>query len=146
MRRDNLPNGCGADAIHLMKTEFSHIIVETEDSGFLIIGFTNSFGAGEMDIYLVRIDADGNMLWERTFGGPQSEYGWAMAATTDGGYVLAGQTDSFGAGDKDGYLVKVNAEGEEIWSQTYGGLKEDRLFSIDQSSDGGFVLIGTTKS
>ena len=121
-------------------------IMETEDGGFLITGFTNSFGAGKMDIYLVRTDADGNMLWERTFGGSQSEYGWAMAATTDGGYVLAGQTDSFGAGDKDGYLVKVNAEGEEIWSQTYGGPKEDRLFSIDQSSDGGFILTGTTKS
>ena len=121
-------------------------IVETEDGGFLITGFTDSFGAGGMDIYLIRTDADGNVLWERTFGGSHSEFGWAMAATTDGGYVLAGQTDSFGAGNKDGYLVKVNAEGEEIWSQTYGGPKEDRLFSIDQSSDGGFVLTGTTKS
>ncbi|MCP4427395.1 MAG: hypothetical protein GY803_23145 [Chloroflexi bacterium] len=121
-------------------------IVETEDDGFLITGFTNSFGAGEMDIYLVRTDAKGNMLWERTYGGPKSEFGWAMAPTTDGGYVLAGQTDSFGEGDKDGYLVKVSAEGEEIWSQTFGGAQEDRLFSIDQSADAGFILTGTTKS
>ena len=126
-------------------TDNGWAIVETEDGGFLITGFTNSFGAGEMDIYLVRTDAVGNMLWERTFGGPENEYGWAMVPTTDGGYVLAGQTDSFGEGDQDGYLVKVNADGEEVWSQTVGGPREDRLFSIDQSADDGFILVGTTR-
>jgi hypothetical protein len=121
-------------------------ILETDDGGFLIVGFTDSFGAGGMDVYLVRTDADGNSLWERTFGGPQSEFGWAMAPTSDGGYVLAGQTDSFGEGDKDGYIVKVNASGEELWSRTFGGPQEDRLYSIDQSADSGFILTGTTKS
>ncbi len=121
-------------------------ILQTEDGGFLIAGFTNSFGAGEMDIYLIRTDATGKLLWERTFGGPKSEYGWSMAPAFDGGYVLAGQTDSYGEGDIDGYLVKVNAEGEEIWSQTFGGPQEDRLFSIDQSADSGFVVAGTTRS
>lgn len=120
-------------------------ILETEDGGFLIAGFTNSFGAGEMDIYLLRTDAAGNMLWENTYGGPKSEYGWAMAKTNDGGYVLGGQTNSFGEGREDGYLVKVNAQGEEIWSQTFGGPGEDRLFSVDQGADGGFVLTGTTR-
>jgi hypothetical protein len=121
-------------------------ILETEDSGFLIAGFTNSFGAGEMDIYLVRTDAAGNMLWQRTYGGPKSEYGWAMARTTDGGFVLAGQTNSFGDGAEDGFLVKVNAQGEEIWRKTFGGPQEDRLFSIDQGADDGFILTGTTRS
>jgi hypothetical protein len=121
-------------------------IVQTEDKGFLIVGFTDSFGAGEMDIYLIRTDSDGQILWERTFGGTKSEYGWALAQTVDGGFVLAGQTDSFGEGDKDGYLVKVDANGDELWSQTYGGPEEDRLYSVDQSADGGFVLTGTTKS
>ncbi len=121
-------------------------ILETEDNGFLITGFSNSFGAGEMDIYLIRTDAAGDMLWERTYGGPRSEYGWAMAQTTDGGYVLGGQTNSFGEGAEDGYLVKVNAQGEELWSQTFGGPGEDRLFSVDQGTDGGFVLTGTTRS
>ncbi len=120
-------------------------ILETEDGGFVLFGFTSSFGA-EVDMYLVRVDAQGDLLWERTFGGPKSEYGWAMAPTSDGGYVLAGQTNSFGEGDKDGYLVKVNDQGEEIWSQTYGGPREDRLYAIDQGSDGGFVLTGTTTS
>jgi hypothetical protein len=99
-------------------------IVQTEDKGFLIVGFTDSFGAGEMDIYLIRTDSDGQMLWERTFGGTKSEYGWALAQTVDGGFVLAGQTDSFGEGDKDGYLVKVDANGDELWSQTYGARRK----------------------
>ncbi len=121
-------------------------IVELEDGGFLIVGFTDSFGAGGMDIYLIRTDMEGELLWDRTFGGPEDEFGWAMAADPDGGYVLAGQTTSFGEGEEDGYLVKVNAQGEEIWSQTYGGPREDRLFSVDQGSDGGFILTGTTRS
>jgi hypothetical protein len=121
-------------------------VLELEDGGFLIVGFTDSFGAGEMDIYLIRTDDLGNLLWERTFGGPRSEYGWAMAPTSDGGFVLAGQSTSYGDGAEDGYLVKVNAQGEEIWSQTFGGPFEDRLFSVDQSADSGFVLTGTTTS
>ena len=121
-------------------------VLELEDGGFLIVGFTDSFGAGEMDIYLIRTDDLGNLLWERTFGGPRSEYGWAMAPTSDGGFVLAGQSTSYGEGAEDGYLVKVNAQGEEIWSQTFGGPFEDRLFSVDQSADSGFVLTGTTTS
>jgi hypothetical protein len=121
-------------------------ILETAENGFMIFGFTSSFGAGGMDMYLIKTDAKGNSLWERTFGGPNDEYGWAMTATPDGGYALAGQTESFGEGDKDGYLVKVNADGEEIWAQTFGETEEDRLYSIDQAADDGFVLVGTTRS
>lgn len=121
-------------------------LLETDEGGFIIIGFTNSSGAGGMDLYILQTDAMGELLWERTIGGPQDEYGWSLAPTTDGGYVIGGQTESFGAGDRDGYLVKVSAQGEEIWSQTYGGPGEDRLFSVDQSADSGFVLTGTTRS
>jgi hypothetical protein len=121
-------------------------ILETEEHGFMVFGFTSSFGAGGVDMYLVKTDAEGGLLWERTFGGPRSEYGWAMTTTSDEGYALAGQTESFGEGDKDGYLVKVDADGEEIWAQTFGETKEDRLYSIDRANDGGFVLVGTTRS
>jgi hypothetical protein len=121
-------------------------LLEAEGGGFIIVGFTNSFGAGRMDIYLFQTDADGELLWERTFGGPDDEFGWSLAPTSDGGYGLGGQSESFGNGEEDGYLIKVNAQGEEIWSQTYGGPQEDRLFSVDQSADSGFVLTGTTRS
>ena len=97
-----------------------------------------------MDIYQIRTDDVGNLVWERTFGADRSEYGWAMAPTTDVGYVLVGQSNSDGEGAEDGYLIKVSAQGEEIWSQTFGRPFEDRLFSVDQSADSGFVLTGTT--
>lgn len=119
---------------------------ETDDGGFIVAGFTNSYGAGKMDIYLLRTDSTGELLWEQTIGGPLDEYGWSLVPTSDGGYVIGGQTESFGAGDKDGYLVKVSAQGEEIWSHTYGGPGEDRLFSVDRTADSGFVLTGTTRS
>lgn len=121
-------------------------ILETADQGFVILGFTDSFGAGEMDIYLLRVDQAGQLLWERTFGGEQDEFGWDLTVDPDGGYVIAGQTDSFGSGEEDGYLLKVDAEGNELWSQTFGGEQEDRLFSVTILQDGGFALAGTTRS
>jgi hypothetical protein len=121
-------------------------LLETDEGGFIVVGFTDSMGAGGMDIYLIRMDALGELIWERTYGGPQDEYGWSMTRTVDGGYVLGGQTESFGEGQEDGYLVKVDPKGDEIWSQTYGGGLEDRLFSVDQGADNGYVLAGTTRS
>jgi len=121
-------------------------LIETDDGGLLIAGFTNSFGAGKMDFYLLLTDSKGNLVWERTYGGPEDDFAWALSRSSDGGYILGGQTESYGEGDKDGYLVKVNSLGEEIWSQTYGGPEEDRLYSIDNGLDGGFVLTGTTTS
>ncbi len=67
-------------------------ILELEDGGFLIVGFTDSFGAGGMDIYLFRTDMEGELLWDRTFGGPKDEFGWAMAAAPNGG-LCAGRSD-----------------------------------------------------
>ncbi len=121
-------------------------LLERADGGFIILGFTDSFGAGGVDMYLISTDADGEILWERTYGAAGDEFGWSLAPAGDGGYVLCGQSDSFGAGMEDGYLVRVDDTGEEIWSQTFGGPVEDRLFSIDQSGDGGFILTGTTRS
>lgn len=120
-------------------------LLETPEGGFLILGFTNSMGAGKMDLYLIQTDPQGELIWEMTYGGPEDDYGWALESEDDG-YLLAGQTKSFGAGDIDGFLVKVNLAGEPIWRQTYGGTAEDRLYSIDQTNSGGYVLAGTTRT
>ena len=120
-------------------------LLETPEGGFLILGFTNSMGAGKMDLYLIQTDPQGELIWEMTYGGPEDDYGWALESEDDG-YLLAGQTKSFGAGDIDGFLVKVNLAGEPIWRQTYGGTAEDRLYSIDQTISGGYVLAGTTRT
>lgn len=121
-------------------------LVQTEDGGFMILGFSDSFSAGDFDLYLVRTDAAGEELWSETYGGPEDEFGWALAASEDGGFALAGQTLSYGNGGNDGFLVKVDSEGRELWTQTYGGDDRDRLFSITAAEDGGYVLAGITKS
>lgn len=119
-------------------------VFETENGDFTLFGFTNSLGAGGRDYYLLRTDSAGQLLWERTYGGADDEYGWDLSTTADGGFVLAGQTESFGSGDIDGYLIKVDDAGEMEWSQTYGGPDEDRLYSVDLCADGGFILTGTS--
>lgn len=121
-------------------------LLEVADGGFVLLGFSDSFSAGDMDMYLVRTDSEGDELWSRTYGGGEDEYGWALARSDDGGYALAGQTLSFGAGGNDGLLVKVDSEGQEQWLQSYGGEDRDRLFAITAADDGGFVLAGITRS
>jgi hypothetical protein len=119
-------------------------VFETESGDLMLFGFTGSSGAGGLDYYLVRTDPEGEVLWESTYGGVEDEYGWDLSPTADGGFVLAGQTESYGSGDIDGYLIKVDGDGRQQWSQTYGGAYEDRLYSVDLCNDGGYILTGTS--
>ncbi len=121
-------------------------VQETSDGGYILAGFTDSFGAGWYDMYLVKTDADGNELWSRTFGGTDSDYAVSVQKTSDGGYILAGHTYSFGAGSGDMYLVKTGANGNELWSRTFGGTDFDWAESVQQTSDGGYILAGSTYS
>ncbi len=121
-------------------------VLETPDGGFVVAGFTRSYGAGGQDVLMVRTDADGGELWTRTYGGERDEYGWSITPVAGGGYVIAGETASVGAGGKDAYLVRVDEDGQELWSQTYGGDRDDRSFAVRQATDGGFVLAGITLS
>ncbi len=128
-------------------------VARTTDGGYVVAGWTWSFGAGELDVYLVRTDAAGNKLWERTFGGPQSDLGASVAQTTDGGYIVVGSTGSFGAGDSDDvYLIKTDADGNvdpedpSTWEKTFGGLERDSGASVAQTTDGGYIVVGTTSS
>ncbi|MCP4308764.1 MAG: hypothetical protein GY788_28590 [bacterium] len=119
-------------------------VVQAADGGFVVAGFTSSFGAGGVDVYLFRTNSVGTLLWETTFGGAGDEHAWAIQPAADGGYIIAGETDSFGAGDLDAYLIRVDEDGNELWSQTYGGDDVDRVFAIRQADDGGYVAAGIT--
>jgi hypothetical protein len=126
-------------------SEVGYSVQQTADSGYVIAGRTSSFGAGGSDFYLVKTDANGDTLWTKTYGGTTGDYGYSVQQTADSGYVIAGYTNSFGAGDYDVYLVKTDANGNALWTKTYGGTARDQGYSVQQTADSGYVIAGYTK-
>jgi hypothetical protein len=121
-------------------------LIETSDGGYALVGDTNSFGSGSFDFWLVKTDAVGNMQWNQTYGGTEYDFASSLVGASDGGYAIAGQTRSFGAGDYDFWLVKTDAVGNMQWNQTYGGTAGDAAFSLVVASDGGYAVAGNTGS
>ena len=121
-------------------------VVETSDGGYIVAGYTVSFGAGGADVWLIKTNATGTAQWNQTYGGPNNDVGWSVVQTGDGGYAIAGRTDSYGAGGRDFWLIKTNATGTAQWNQTYGGPNDDQGVSMVKTSDGGYAIIGYTYS
>jgi hypothetical protein len=121
-------------------------IIQSSDGGYVVAGFTRSFGAGYWDIYVVKLDSGGNVQWTKTIGGSNDDEAWSIIQSSDGGYVVAGSTRSFGAGGYDFYVVKLDSGGNVQWTKTIGGSDFDAAYSIIQSSDGGYVVAGRTRS
>lgn len=126
-------------------------VQQTSDEGYIITGVTYSFGAGDADVYLVKTDSRGNEEWSRTYGGPNYDHGHTVHQTSDGGYIIAGITLSFGSNSDFGsggdfYIIKTDSKGIKEWSKTYGGSSVELAFSIQQTSDGGYIVAGGTKS
>jgi len=126
--------------------EDDYSLIQTSDGGYAIAGETSSFGAGELDVYVVKLDANGNLQWTKTIGGESWDWGASLIQTSDGGYAIAGYTQSFGAGSGDVYVVKLDANGNLQWTKTIGGPEGEAGFSLIQTSDGGYAIAGYTKS
>jgi hypothetical protein len=121
-------------------------VIQTSDGGYALAGFTQSFGASGYDMWLVKTNAIGDVLWSRRYGGSNDDWATSVIPTNDGGYLLAGYTLSFGAGGEDMWLVKTNANGDSLWSRRYGGSNDDRASEVIQTEDGNYLLAGMTAS
>ncbi len=123
--------------------EYGYCVQQTSDGGYIISGSSQNFFTGEEDMYLLKLKANGDTLWTRTYGGIGLESGYFVQQTTDGGYVTIGQTPSFGSGGFDAYLVKINSNGAIAWTKTYGGIGSEYGTAVQQTSDNGYIITGS---
>jgi hypothetical protein len=123
--------------------DVGYSVQQTTDGGYIITGST--FGAGVSDVWLIKTDDSGDTLWTKTFGGSDSEWGRSVQQTTDGGYIITGMTRSFGAGDRDVWLIKTDNSGDTLWTKTFGGSDGEGGHSVQQTTDGGYIITGSTQ-
>jgi len=126
--------------------DLANSIAPTNDGGYIIAGEAESFGAGDADCYLLKIDSDGNLEWSKVFGGDNFDSAKSVVQTSDGGYILTGYTRSFGNGGEDFYLIKTDEQGNYLWAKTFGGNQDETAQSIKQTTDNGYILTGYTRS
>ncbi len=153
------PTGAGNQEINLLKTnsngdsiwyrsygglddDWAYSAKQTSDSGYIILGTTKSFGAGLKDVYLLKVDMNGILVWSKTYGGPNDDIGYFVSQTEDEGFIITGWTKSFGAGDEDVYLIRTNSNGDTLWTKTYGSLANDKSYIVNQTNDKGFIVGG----
>lgn len=126
--------------------DYAYTVITTSDGGFALLGYTYSYGAGGSDMWFVKTDKDGVVEWEKTFGGLGLDYGFSLTPTSDGGYILTGGTESYGAGSSDFWIIKTDRHGIQQWNQTYGGSAGDYSFAIHRTSGEGYIIGGRTES
>jgi hypothetical protein len=126
--------------------DYGSMVVQTADNGYAIIGSTSSFGAGNLDCYLIKTDSRGNSVWSKTYGGQGVDQGVSIITTADKGYIIGGTSESFSYGSSDLLLLKVDASGNTLWTKHFGGKADDYLGGITLSPDGGCAAAGWTKA
>jgi hypothetical protein len=121
--------------------------VLTQDGNVLAVGATNHLHMPPYsgDVLLTEFDIDGEIIWERTWGASGYEQAFSVTPAGDGGYYVFGETDSYGAGDRDFLLLKITADGTEDWFQTYGGAYREWPYGMLQLSNGDLLLYGFTE-
>jgi hypothetical protein len=121
-------------------------VQQTADGGYIVTGNTYSFGEGGRDVYLVKANATGGLEWEEAYGGSEVDGGMSVRQTDDGGYVVAGSTRCFGAGESDIYVVKVSSSGAWERDLVYGGPSAETASCVSQTLDGGYIITGQAYS
>lgn len=128
------------------KMDYATAIKQTTDGGYIVTGYSDGSALGLEDIYLVRFSATGDTLWSKVFGGSNKDFGRSVVQTSDGSFAVCGETQSFGVLKNDAFLMKTDANGSLLWAKTFGGAEQDYAYSLLQTSDGGFLLAGSTIS
>ena len=126
--------------------DFSGSVVELADGGLVVAGSTDSKGAGGHDAWVLRLDGAGRILWERTFGGTGDDFSRSIVELADGGFVVAGSTDSKGAGDRDVWLLRLDGAGSLLWDRTFDSTGNDGAGPVVAVGDGGFAFASSTEA
>ena len=125
-------------------------VQQTSDGGYIITGEINSYNENpyrDGDLWLIKTDEDGDTMWTKIYGGSEGEVGYSVQQTSDGGYIITGYTSSYGEWPGDVWLIKTDENGDTLWTKTYGDSEHtDEGYSVQQTSDGGYIITGRTKS
>ena len=126
--------------------DFGYGIELTPDSGFIICGKSYSYSNGGSDVYIVKTNSYGDILWQKNYGGTDAESANGIIRDRDNNYGIVGQTKSYGAGDDDIWIIKIDGNGDSLWTKRYGTPLFDAGYAIDTTLDGNFITNGTTTS
>lgn len=126
--------------------EYLGDILETSDNHYILTGYTESFGVGNYDGWVIKLDVDGNIAWQKAYGGINNDYLFTLDETMAGDLLVAGYSQSFGQGDQDYWLMKLTPSGDIIWQKNYGGSANDAVFAMQATTDGGIIVGGETYS
>lgn len=123
--------------------ERAYSVQQTSDGGFIVAGYTSSYGSGCADVWLIKTDEDGSEEWDQTFGGTNGDCAYDVRQTSDGGFIIVGYSDSFGPSYHNVYLIKADEQGNQEWYRTFGNY-DNRGNAVQQTNDGGYIIAGAT--
>jgi len=127
-----------------LENDWARSVQQTSDEGYILVGATYSFGAGDLDLWLIKTNSNGDTIWTKTFGGINQEEGYEVKELSDGGYIIVGYTESFGEENWDLWLIKTDYLGNTLWTKTIGGTQYAQGFSVLQTIDKGYIITGRT--
>ncbi|MCW4017142.1 MAG: hypothetical protein NWF00_00425 [Candidatus Bathyarchaeota archaeon] len=126
-------------------TAIAYGIIQTADGGYALVGASNTVGEGGNDGWLIKVDSDGALEWYQTYGAAQNDALYSIVQAADGGYVLGGESDSYGSGANNLWLIKTDSSGMAQWNQTYGDSNNFISGTLIKTQDGGYAIVGTVQ-